>query len=1441
MGSVFVEFCVGFLFVLMFSSAISNQLTDDNLLDYQPERMCAIRCPLQNQTEEAAHFDVGCSPECKIEQCARGCELWRKALDASCQSVCNGTQELLLPKELYCIIGCNDALNRYFQRLKEVIGTPPPPALVADSLTSTSLSLEWEGGKVANISYLVQWRYEQIADTWQYCRNQSWGDHPTVHVDNLQPYTKYRFRIALLLSPHDSEPIVSAPSVVISTLPGGAPASTPTIVRATPADPTRVSLSWAAGPFPNGPILSYVLNLNELPHGYTAVKDIPASGNKDFYMFQNLQPGRNYSVSIAMRNAAGLGPAAATLVTTPAYARVKEVQQLILILGEHHTVMSQAADIIEEPTLMYKTSHLIRGVAVHVRKQLLFVSDSSGMVWVTSSHEYREPIQLVSPLSANMAPHDLSVDWLNDQLYMLVQVDHQSGGRMWQVVRCGLDGQGTTVAVAGLLTKPHHMEVDPYNGYLFWVVRGSGLYRLDLAEISNGIKHETTPNLILQDPSLGAFTVDHTNFRVLVPQHQQNTVLAVSLDGHEVTDMRNNTLKPQFKNVVSLAMHNGLFYWTNGKLVLTEEYHTGQNSYFHNVINPAISNPSFITVSVNIPSSQPIPVPVNPPTGLQAVLGTDMARTSWQIPHLLGGQGKGAWQNWSYMLSVRKADEIMVGEEVTVDCRDINSTWHTVHDLDPQTEYVLRTAAYTRDGMGPWSSEFRGKTLRLSAAGREPRVLWGAAEGLLMSDVTGDDVRTLLHRESLKDEWGSHRIIDIAWYMDQLYLVSNTSNVYTYNLTSHKHARLRDMESVGSIAVDWVGKRLYWSKPKQQLIIRGNMNGSQHEPLPILTVAKELNIDAIQGFIYWSTGHAVECSRLNGKQRKTYYPAELFSGKQVMGLTLDVDHQGVYWIVRSYEGSTLFHAPTADCLKIGEEIQPLKVSSLQHPNMQGPLCYFDNRLVWLRDDHNAVIGDMQGQYTAALSGLSLSELSVVSVMDPALHPTPEGVDVFGDANVIPEAVSTSSFRVEGQYNSFYITWSPVKNVNYGQVFYELKISHAYKRDIIVETTDSHWKSEDLDDLPPFSPLTISIRALTYWGASPQVTILLHSPPSIPSAPTNPRVFVSYSRNPLKDDQEISAVFRWDSPIINNGIIIKYKVSQCYAEDAEDKVCHSHEVDSLKKELIVSDIPRDTNIYFQVQACTEVGCGEHTPVVEGDSGVEMPIPRLLVATVDTVEITDFDKQENRTLTRSSSVIDLTYSSLDNRAYWIDDNNHIATSRLDSSGKTKILGLNGTGSCLAVDWVGRFLYWAEHEDGLAGTLVKRLDLNRMRSSPITIFTRPNPILKIEVSPLDSMLYWVELEPNHLGKLMKSPSDGFHIQHFFSTSSSRRSRNVCNCPESPNVGATITLDQSSHLRTDPDKEPELRLIWVDSAQNHIYDADLSGCSCSLLVNTSVVGNAG
>jgi proto-oncogene tyrosine-protein kinase ROS len=81
----------------------------------------------------------------------------------------------------------------------------------------------------------------------------------------------FQFRIAILLSRH-SAPIVSEPSVVISTLPDGVPASAPTIVRATAIDASRISVSWEPGPFPNGPVLSYVLQINELPEGYSALK-----------------------------------------------------------------------------------------------------------------------------------------------------------------------------------------------------------------------------------------------------------------------------------------------------------------------------------------------------------------------------------------------------------------------------------------------------------------------------------------------------------------------------------------------------------------------------------------------------------------------------------------------------------------------------------------------------------------------------------------------------------------------------------------------------------------------------------------------------------------------------------------------------------------------------------------------------------------------------------------------------------------------------------------------------------------------------------------------------------------------------------------------------------------------------------------------------------------
>lgn len=104
----------------------------------------------------------------------------------------------------------------------------------------------------------------------------------------------------------------------------------------------------------------------------------------------------------------------------------------------------------------------------------------------------------------------------------------------------------------------------------------------------------------------------------------------------------------------SIAYANGLFYWTNGNEILMEEYHSKRDSYFHNEY-PVTYNTKTIAmreVLVALRSCQPIPVPVNPPLGVQAVMGINRAKISWSPPHLLGHQGSGAWQQWTFHLQL---------------------------------------------------------------------------------------------------------------------------------------------------------------------------------------------------------------------------------------------------------------------------------------------------------------------------------------------------------------------------------------------------------------------------------------------------------------------------------------------------------------------------------------------------------------------------------------------------------------------------------------------------------------------------------------------------------------------------------------------------------------------------------------------------------------------
>ncbi|XP_049298477.1 protein sevenless isoform X2 [Anopheles funestus] len=1328
------------------------------------ETGCINRCPDQNQTSFTEHIDASCGNDCYIKQCTIGCRQWELALESSCQHACVSIpgktlsiyntqtkrifdpythtqnvsdQELLEAREWSCIAGCNDGLSRYFRWLKAEIGTPHAPALVADSLTATALALEWEiPERLVRLarhrnrgprSYLVQWRYEEVAGDWKYYRNQSMGDSSTVRVDNLQPYTKYRFRVALLLSPHHDQVLTSEQSVIISTLPSGVPTSEPTIVRAVAVDHSRISISWEPGPFPNGPVLSYVLQIKDLhPIGYSALKEIPESNTSRHYMFEKLEPERNYSVSVAMSNPAGEGPASVTLVATPPKATGHEEALLpTLILGAERSILAQSSLTLfsDPPTSVYASiEHKIRGTATHIRRGLLFVSDDAGYIYRAPSRPGAEKARvaiLVPSAANNFRPTLLSVDWLNEHLYVLGQARPT---KLWQIAYCDFTGGHLTVAIAGLQRRPDHFAVDPYNGYLFWVVGGTGsdtgLFRLDLGDISNGVRHEIRPVQMVSGRNLGAFTLDHANFRVLLADQGNNTVLAVSFDGSKQEDIRNNTQQPRFERVKSLARANGLFYWTNGTEVFAEDYHRVHNSYYHNAF-PIAANNTYFSISVNMTAEQPIPVPVNPPRNLQALASPDKLKVSWDVPYLLGVKGRGAWQSWSYLVEV--SDEQLASVLHVATVNGTSYACDIAGRLLPNRVYTVRAAAFTTAGRGPWSREFRVRTLRPES---QHHLVWASTDGIVRSDVIGEHVSTLIPRST---ELDGAAVTSLAWHARTLYVVSN-STLRMYREPSApggEWTKLRDLESVECVAIDWIGERLYYSNPAQQLIVRSGLLGEQPEPIHSVMNVREIRFDAYRGFIYCSSGLILEAFRLNGKSRVQYFNEKLFTGKQIIGMTLDHDGQLLFWIVRSYSHSHLYWAPLAgspSAIAGGAGTGTLPSLPLTDQTPQGPLLHFSDRLLWLKESQ-VVIGDVKGENLAYIRNHHLNGTRALALIDPAPK-TPT-------INVLPASVNASTIRVTGDWRRFNVSWTPVENVNYSTVFYKLTLKLPDARDIVQELTVPYFVyggtgSDDGDDndvasvehgpIAPYTPIDITLHAFTYWRSSSFSSVRRHTPAGKPSVPVAPRAYIQHHYLPGTHELSTGIVFRWSPPTEPNGPVVAYRVD-CWSSYDETKrrvLMDGVEVHNGHTELLIPEaVQPNMTYYLQVRMCNVDHNGDPSEIRSISLRDGRPLPLVYVATHDQILLLDLDMRKNITIVATAvPAMLLTELRYERKLFWVNVNGELFMHD-DADGKRKLAQVPSRATALTVDWVSRTVYVRAQTPSGNGSTLHAYDLNRFES--------------------------------------------------------------------------------------------------------------------------------
>lgn len=849
---------------------------------------------------------------------------------------------------------------------------------------------------------------------------------------------------------------------------------------------------------------------------------------------------------------------------------------------------------------------------------------------------------------------------------------------------------------------------------MFWTIESDGLYRLDLQDVSNGVKHEVEPTLIFNKSDTKAFTIDYIRFKILVVSETNNTVFAVDLDGKKFEDCRSNTQMPQFNSVKSIAYANAVFYWTSGAALLNEEYHVKHNNYYHNSFPDYARVKNFLSIHAKLPSAQPIPVPINPPSNVQAILSRRRGKVSWNVPHLLGIQGRGAWQDWSYQLEI--SDEGIDGRVRLI--QDIKGLDYVVDNLSENQGYMIRVAAYTSAGVGPFSTEFHSRTLKTL---HDRSLIWSSEEGLVQSDILAERVDVLIPRESLHYK----NITNIAWLGDSIYFVCD-SMLHLYNRATMQLERLDLIPSVETFAIDWVGKRLYWCNPMSQLIFRGTLEGREAEPV-IPIAATDIKIDAIRGYIYYASGNLVGYSRLNGKERNEFFRKDSFAARRVMGLTLDLEDERVYWIIRGYDDSSLVSAPLVG----SASDSPKQEYRLMEKAIQGPLTYFSDRLLWLQDDQTVVISNMTGKSLAYIKNLKLSELKAFTVIDPTLQADPyNGVT---DINVIPEPVDPETIQTSGSYKRFNITWQPVQTVNFGEVFYRVEATYHLPQ----ETRDNFFQSNENVTIPPFSLIDFNIRAFTYWGSSQVVNKQLRSPAAPPSAPMRPRMFITHEPDPIHGDVKNKAIFRWDPPIEKNGPLAGY-VLNCWYEHGrsnfsilEDAHISADETDTTLEE-------RDPNTIYscQVHAASTAGSGERSRAVSIRSDELKPIPQLYIASGDEISILDLDARRSATiLIAGSNVLYLAYIAFGDQLIYVNDNKELMM--FVQGSKQRLHMINATAVSLTVDWVERRVYWAQLEH--QGSSIHSFDLTRMRATPL--LSRPGYLTSLHAEPLHRLLFWIE----------------------------------------------------------------------------------------------------
>ncbi|XP_052809891.1 proto-oncogene tyrosine-protein kinase ROS-like isoform X2 [Mya arenaria] len=1382
--------------------------------DYNILTTCRLYCDIDGTISEKDSYY--CSRECQMHQCHTGCSLYKQAIsDNTCFSTCNNqvTQsssksETELNNVVHllvqsCIQGCSRGLDEYYKDLVGFIGGKLPQANVINKgITHDSVELSWPPEDWQNnVTFTLQTCLADSESDWQNHDDYMVLPSGNVNITNLLPFVTYEFKRTFhITSAHSVETEESKP---VTTLPFGVPSSTPRITSLIAPSPTTISVSWRSPIHTNGPLLSYSLSLHPLAEdGHVINVDVPPQ--RTSWIFGQLLAGQQYEVRVLGVNEEGEGPESSMKVTTPMPGNLSLKEAPYLILGaENYVVKQPLLELTRDYDKIAKRprSILVTGVGVHVAREQVLVSDDSGRVTLVDINGTLLAEDIYPYLSQ---PAAIDVDWLHNYAY--IADSHR-------LYRCSvLEPFYCHNAMELFPFSPREVKVDPITGYLFYTIHENkgGLYRVDLADINTST--EPSPTLLIEG-AISTFAIDHESLLVYYPNSSHNTVMSAFLDGTGVTDTRTGSVaRPHFLNIDSLVKYDGKYFWTNGTRVFSEEFDPINRTYYHHSL--ALFERHFSGFNLWYPTSQPVPVPLSPPRQLEVLFTSTSARVTWHKPARTSYQGEGAFSSWSYEVEVVLVSGLNTQLHVT------SGLHQHVTGLLSDAQYRVRVRAKSRGGRGPWSDSFMGSTLQpdgdtarlIVAVQHVQHKTWELREVGLDGTMYETRVTTPPIHPG---------VTDLTWHEDKLFWTDNDGRMFLHKGGNLVPNLLSFVEDARCLAFDWLALKLYWSVYRNAQIKRADMYGNNEEFI-YLAQARHMALDSAEGRLYWVTMTTVESTTLNGNDHVEYFGLEPFSINQIISLTIDHDHKRLVWYVKGFEEQSLY---VADLLTMGQSDTADVISSvtllgkIQDINRYSVLQFFSGRLVWLGEDQAVRVGDAPGNHTATIT--LDRPATMVTVVHPTLHPYPAGLNC-STVCVLPQTISPSSVGCQGEWSEFNITWQQSTEVNHGNIWYEVAVE-TEGQSKIVEVVERAWYA--VFGLAPYSQVTVALQAFTVWGAGQRITTNIRSPMAAPSQPVGPKVYVTQRKNAASSKQTLAADFRWSEPAELNGILSQQHVYYWQSNSPDDRT--KANLSPSARHFILDNLQGNITYYFQVECCTAVGCGPRSAIVNATTDAVNPVPRLIIATKGGIMVGEADNIRNTSVTMATkSVVALAHLSQEDRYFWITREGYVE--QFPSQQRKKLLQLDSEGHHMTLDWVSRSLYVTRSNQSHGAIFRYEMD----KGIHSVVIERPAPIGKIAVDPFTSSLLWTEQGDTHSWRIYKSNTNNLTLtEEFFSQPPpARQSRDLtppCSCPRDVRVGPGVTVDLVKNGGTE--------LVFVELGSMSLIAADMQGCQCRVLLNTT------